>query len=56
MQTEQPAVVEYEQPSPESGNPGGGRGRRDEAGKSGVYPASGPPPPRSDAPIRTPAA
>jgi hypothetical protein len=26
----------------ESGEPGGGKGRRDEVGKSGVYPASGP--------------
>ena len=27
-------------PDPESGEPGGGRGRRDEVGGSGVYPAS----------------
>ena len=26
----------------ESGKPGGGAGRKDEVGKSGVYPASGP--------------
>ena len=57
MQTDQQqAVVEHEQPSSESGNPGGGRGRQDETGKSGVYPVSRPLPPRSDAPIRTPAA
>jgi hypothetical protein len=35
----------------ESGNPGGGKGRRDETGKSGVYPMSGPLP-EEDAPIR----
>jgi CBS domain-containing protein len=35
----------------ESGNPGGGKGRRDETGKSGVYPASGPWP-EGDAPIQ----
>lgn len=34
----------------ESGHPGGGAGRREEVGGSGVYPASGPWP-ESDAPI-----
>lgn len=29
----------------EGGQPGGGQGRRDEVGGSGVYPASGPHPP-----------
>lgn len=36
----------------ESGEPGGGQGRRDEVGRSGVYPMSGPLPP-GNAPIRT---
>src|SRR4051794_2599895 len=36
----------------ESGVPGGGQGRVDEVGCSGVYPASGPMPPSSDAPVR----
>lgn len=36
---------------PESGRPGGGRGRRDEVGGSGVYPMSGPLP-AGDAVIR----
>ena len=35
----------------ESGLPGGGAGRKDEVGRSGVYPMSGPHPP-SDAEIR----
>jgi len=39
----------------ESGQPGGGQGRVDEVGGSGVYPASGPLP-KGDAPIRAPAA
>lgn len=38
----------------DSGWPGGGRGRIDETGRSGVYPASGPFPP-GDAELRTPA-
>lgn len=29
-----------EKADPESGNPGGGAGRKDEVGKSGVYPVS----------------
>jgi CBS domain-containing protein len=36
----------------ESGVPGGGQGRVDEVGRSGVYPASGPLPPSPDAPVR----
>lgn len=39
----------------ESGVPGGGAGRKDDVGRSGVYPMSGPHPP-GDAPIVTPAA
>ena len=39
----------------ESGVPGGGAGRKDEVGRTGVYPMSGPHPP-GDAPIVTPAA
>ncbi len=39
----------------ESGVPGGGAGRRDEVGGSGVYPMSGPHP-KGDAPVITPAA
>ncbi len=35
----------------ESGLPGGGKGRKDEVGGSGVYPLSGPLPP-SNAPLR----
>jgi CBS domain-containing protein len=38
----------------ESGEPGGGAGRKDEVGRSGVYPMSGPHP-SGDAPIITPA-
>ncbi len=38
----------------ESGLPGGGTGRKDEVGRSGVYPMSGPHP-SGDAPIVTPA-
>jgi len=38
----------------ESGLPGGGQGRVDEVGRTGVYPASGPYP-AGDAEIRTPA-
>jgi Raf kinase inhibitor-like YbhB/YbcL family protein len=55
MATQQPqqTLEKHAQSSPESGNPGGGRGRRDETGKSGVYPAAGPLPPHGDAPIRT---
>lgn len=34
-----------EDPRRESGQPGGGQGRVDVTGKSGVYPASGPSPP-----------
>ncbi|MDA8217128.1 MAG: hypothetical protein M0Z94_05860 [Dehalococcoidales bacterium] len=30
------------QPEEEAGEPGGGKGRRDEVGRSGVYPASDP--------------
>lgn len=36
----------------ESGRPSNGKGRRDETGRSGVYPASGPLPP-GNPPIRT---
>jgi hypothetical protein len=39
----------------ERGVPGDGRGRTDEVGHSGVYPASGPLP-RGEAPLRTQAA
>jgi hypothetical protein len=35
-----------------SGRPGGRKGRRDEVGRSRVYPASGPLPPRKGAVIR----
>lgn len=35
----------------DSGLPGGGKGRRDEVGHTGVYPASGPLPP-GDAPVQ----
>ncbi len=40
----------------ESGMPGGGQGRRDEVGRSGVYPMSGEERPRGDAEVRTQAA
>lgn len=39
----------------ESGEPGGGTGRRDEVGQSGVYPMSGGLPPGKHPQIRTPA-
>src|SRR5215217_8173870 len=37
----------------ESGQPGGGQGRRDEVGRTGVYPGSGPYP-EGSAEVRTP--
>ncbi|HWE40363.1 MAG TPA: hypothetical protein VG406_27675 [Isosphaeraceae bacterium] len=40
-------------PGTESGQPGGGKGRVDRVGRTGVYPGSGPWPP-GDAEIRTP--
>src|SRR6185312_17438526 len=40
----------------ESGQPGGGAGRRDEVGPTGVYPMSGGLPPGKHPEIRTPAA
>src|SRR5438067_819679 len=40
-------------PARESGEPGGGQGRKDEVGRTGVYPGSGPYPP-GDAEVRTP--
>ncbi len=40
----------------ESGQPGGGAGRRDEVGPTGVYPMSGGVPPGKHPEIRTPAA
>ncbi len=43
-----------EGPGRESGRPGGGRGRIDEVGRTGVYPGSGPYP-AGEAEIRTPA-
>jgi hypothetical protein len=39
-------------PEEQNGRPGGGEGRRDEVGGSGVYPASGPEAP-DDARLRT---
>jgi hypothetical protein len=40
-------------PARDSGQPGGGQGRTDEVGHTGVYPGSGPYPP-GDAEVRTP--
>ncbi len=40
-------------PDRESGQPGGGQGRKDEVGRTGVYPGSGPYPP-GEAEVRTP--
>ena len=40
----------------ESDQPGGGQGRRDEVGRSGVYPMSGEERPSGDAEVRTQAA
>jgi hypothetical protein len=40
----------------ESGEPGGGKGRRDEVGPTGVYPMSGGIPPNKHLEIRNPAA
>jgi hypothetical protein len=37
----------------ESGDPGGGQGRRDETGRSGVYPVSSGEFPEGEAPLRT---
>lgn len=45
-------AAEGKQSKRESGNPGGGQGRRDDVGRSGVYPMSGPHP-AGNAPIRT---
>jgi hypothetical protein len=42
-----------ERPGRENGRPGGGQGRIDEVGRTGVYPGSGPYPP-GDAEVRTP--
>lgn len=39
------ALTPRDDPRRESGQPGGGQGRVDETGKSGVYPATGPAPP-----------
>ena len=58
---DRPEKSEPDQLSPEerakreSGQPGGGKGRKDEVGKSGVYPMSGPLP-EGPAELRTPAA
>jgi len=46
--------IEEREKQRESGQPGGGAGRKDEVGVSGVYPMSGPHP-EGDAPIVTPA-
>lgn len=43
-----------QEPSPDTGLPGGGKGRRDEVGRTGVYPGSGPYP-SGPAEVRTPA-
>ena len=48
--------AETRQQDPESGNPGGGKGRRDEVGPTGVYPMSAGIPPGRHLEIRTPAA
>jgi hypothetical protein len=40
-------------PDPECGQPGGGRGRIDRVGHTGVYPGSGPWPP-GEAEVRSP--
>lgn len=48
-------VSKQQERNRESGQPGGGQGRRDDVGRSGVYPMSGPHP-EGDAPIRTEAA
>ncbi len=42
-------------PGPDSGQPGGGKGRKDQVGRSPVYPGSGPYP-EGDAELRTPGA
>ena len=44
---------QQEDPRRESGEPGGGQGRTDKPGKSGVWPGSGPWPP-GDVPIQQP--
>ncbi|HEY8492113.1 MAG TPA: hypothetical protein VIO14_14110 [Dehalococcoidia bacterium] len=41
------------EPGPERGMPGGGKGRRETPGRSGVYPVSGPPSPDPGARIRS---
>jgi transaldolase len=46
--------ADRESPDPESGQPGGGRGRTDQVGHTGVYPGSGPWP-QGDVETRTPA-
>src|SRR5919201_6169126 len=45
-----------EQSKRESGMPGGGQGRRDDVGRSGVYPMSAKERPATDAAVRTEAA
>ena len=56
MNTEQqagPEGLDEQAAKRESGMPGGGQGRRDETGRSGVYPASSAEGAPADAPIRT---
>jgi len=45
----------HDDPRRESGQPGGGTGRRDEVGPTGVYPMSGGIPPGHHLDVRTPA-
>lgn len=51
-----PAELAHDESRRESGAPGGGVGRRDEVGPTGVYPMSGGIPPGKHPEIRTPAA
>lgn len=51
-----PSKAESDDARRESGKPGGGAGRRDEVGSSGVYPMSGGIPEGKHPEIRTPAA
>ncbi len=49
---EEPFEKQFEEEQRESGMPGGGAGRRDEPGRSGVYPASRSEGATGDAPLR----
>lgn len=52
MAEQQRGTTAHPAPDERRGMPGDGKGRTEQPGRSGVYPASGPLPP-DDAPVRT---